>query len=154
MTTLAIITEQSPHHFGFNAFDYDKFIDGDNKYSELEIKDGELYCYSIKISSRYDKLDEFLQMINFCKMAFKLRFCQFIHSLDYDSKSCTCSVTFQIGNKLIDSEDSELLYSNESHYRIASTALQIANKTLGQHFVLGLCSGLFHDENSEMYIDA
>lgn len=148
MTTLAIIRNESPHHFGFSAFDYDQFADGENKHSELEVKDGELYCYSIKIGSRYNKIDEILQMIHFCKLAFTLRFCQFVHSLWFDSKSCTCTVTLQIGNKLVDAEDSDILFSNETYYRIANTALEIADKTLEQHFVMGYCVGVNLNERT------
>lgn len=139
------------HKFGVHEYDYDKFKEHDNKYEEIAIIDNELYCYSIKIGSRYDKLNEILQMIDFCRMAFDNRICQFINSLWYNSKSGACDVILQLNGKLIDTQDVDK-DSDDECYRITEIVHYIANKTIDQHFVFGSCDGKAHED--EMFEEA
>lgn len=139
------------HNFGIKNKDYIQFDDYDNKCSEITIIDNVMYCHSIKIESRYDKIREILQMIDFCQLAFKLRCCQFINALWFDSKANICSVYLQIDGEIIDSQDEEIFYSREDYYLIAKTVLHISNQTLSQHFVLGGCSGKDHQVDGKFY---
>lgn len=139
------------HNFGIKNSDYTQFDNFDNKISEIAIIDNEIYCYSIKIESRHEKISEIIQMIEFCRLAFKLRCCQFINCLWFDTNCNACFIILQLDGKLIDSQDEDIFYSRNDYYLIAKTILYIANQTLSQHFVLGSCSGKDHQVDGKFY---
>jgi hypothetical protein len=126
----------------FEKIDYDDFKDSDSKHSEYKIIEGYIYCYGIRIQSRYEKINELLQMISFCKLAFENRICEYIDTIFYDSKSCICSFTLKVNGKLFGCDNDDLLRTNKDYYNVCLAVSDIANKTIGTHFLMGYCDGL------------
>ena len=68
--------------------------------SYFEEKSHQVICgptsaFGINISSRYDKVHEIIELLQFCMKAAAANLHEYIESIDYDSNACLCIFQFK-----------------------------------------------------------
>mgnify|MGYP001595812520 CR=1 FL=1 len=92
---------------------------------------GTLVAFGIKLTTRYDKVDEMCEMLHFAQMAALAGAATFVHSVFYDSKADICSFELTPG---LDREAEQALWG-------------CAKQTITQfHWVDG---GIYHSGEDE-----